>query len=252
MDAETIGPFRFIFVTSEADLEAVERMRYDVYCRELGGERAEDHPDGRERDSYDRASVHILVRSVADGEPVGSTRLVFPDPARAQPTPVFGALSAHDDQDAPLHPARLPIHSWVEASRLAVVPAYRRHSPLIAGSQSLQHSFLASAGLCLAVAALTAAFARPYCVTAHEPRTTRLLNGLGITQVQIGGPFEYHGTRVLSVWQLGHLAQTIEPGLADVYTQLSGWASRALAAPAVRLRLAPLAHLAFARPVVVL
>lgn len=249
MSDEVIGPFRFILVTSADDLEAVERMRYDVYCRELGGERAEDHPDGRERDSYDQASVHILIRSVPDGAAVGSTRLVFPDPARARPTPVFGALPAQHSDAAPLHPARLPTQSWVEASRLAVVSAYRRHSPLIAGGEAMQHSFFASAGLCLAVAALTSAFARPYCVTAHEPRTARLLDGLGIEQVQIGGPFEYHGTRVLSVWQLGHLAQTIEPGLADVYTHLSGWAARALATPAVSRALAPLAHLAFARPI---
>jgi hypothetical protein len=38
---ETIGPFRFILVTTETDQEAVERMRHAMYCRGRGREEPE-------------------------------------------------------------------------------------------------------------------------------------------------------------------------------------------------------------------
>ncbi len=45
-----IGDFRFLVVTSPAMMEAIHRLRYQVYVEEYGYEKPEDHPDGLEKD----------------------------------------------------------------------------------------------------------------------------------------------------------------------------------------------------------
>lgn len=64
-----------------ADIKRCMKIRYDVYCLELGWESAEAFPDRLERDVFDEAAVHILLKERAGGQPVGAARIVYPDAA---------------------------------------------------------------------------------------------------------------------------------------------------------------------------
>jgi N-acyl-L-homoserine lactone synthetase len=77
------GPITWGFAASEAEREAVYRLRGHVVL-ERGWRSPEEFPDGRERDQYDDAALHAV--GLRDGEPVATTRLVFPHPHRLLPT----------------------------------------------------------------------------------------------------------------------------------------------------------------------
>lgn len=63
---------------SQAEMEDVFRLRYQVYCLERGFERAEDYPEGFESDEYDPYSLHFIAYS--EYKPVGTVRLILPGP----------------------------------------------------------------------------------------------------------------------------------------------------------------------------
>ncbi len=63
---------------SKEDIEAIHRLRYDVYCEEMQSLNPEDYPDKRERDYYDDFSVHFLLRK--GNEVVGTLRLIRETP----------------------------------------------------------------------------------------------------------------------------------------------------------------------------
>jgi N-acyl-L-homoserine lactone synthetase len=77
------GRIAWGFAASEAEREAVYRLRGRVVL-ERGWRSPEESPDGRERDRYDDAAIHAV--GLRDGEPVATTRLVFPHAHRMLPT----------------------------------------------------------------------------------------------------------------------------------------------------------------------
>lgn len=77
------GPIAWGFVNTEAEREAVYRLRGRVVL-ERGWRSPEESPHGRERDRYDDAGIHAV--GLRNGEPVATTRLVFPHAHRLLPT----------------------------------------------------------------------------------------------------------------------------------------------------------------------
>src|SRR5687768_15229227 len=60
--------------TSE-DLQAAQRLRYEVFNVELGEGLAKSHATGLDEDAYDAYCDHLLVVQEATGEVVGTYRL---------------------------------------------------------------------------------------------------------------------------------------------------------------------------------
>lgn len=52
------------------------KLRYRVYCEEMGYEPTERFPDKKEFDCWDDSAVHFLIKHRASGEWVGAMRLV--------------------------------------------------------------------------------------------------------------------------------------------------------------------------------
>lgn len=77
------GPISWGFAASEAEREAVYRLRGSVVL-ERGWRSPEEFPHGRERDRYDDAAIHAV--GLRNGEPVATTRLLFPQTHRLLPT----------------------------------------------------------------------------------------------------------------------------------------------------------------------
>lgn len=104
------------------DLIAAERLRYDVFVRELGADGPDvDHDAGREHDRFDRFARHLLLRDHdrPNGENVvGVYRLLDQAGAAAA-----GQFYCEDEYD--LTPLRQSGKTLLELGRSCLHPAYR-------------------------------------------------------------------------------------------------------------------------------
>lgn len=106
---EAAQPIQFRIATA-LELDEVFRLRYRTIVEE-GWARAEDFPDGRERDEFDDDAIHVVG---LDGQALAATsRLVLPHARRPLPTEEAFELAA------PL-PRRL-----ADLGRMVVAPDYR-------------------------------------------------------------------------------------------------------------------------------
>ena len=78
-----IAPLSFGIARTQEQLEAVFRLRCAVVLDQSWG-RAEDFPDGLERDAFDERAIHVVAWDGA--EIVGTTRLVAPATGHLLPT----------------------------------------------------------------------------------------------------------------------------------------------------------------------
>lgn len=70
------GRYECRYARTDADLDAVERLRYEVFNCELGEGLAESEATARDEDGYDAQSHHLMVSHLASGEIVGTYRLL--------------------------------------------------------------------------------------------------------------------------------------------------------------------------------
>ena len=84
MNKKTEPRFRVALAESAEDLRAAQRLRYDVFVRELGaGGSLVDHEQEIEQDQYDSVCDHLLLFDDAMGRVVGVYRLLSNAQARA-------------------------------------------------------------------------------------------------------------------------------------------------------------------------
>ena len=100
-------------------LAPIQRLRYQVYVNEWGFEKPEDHPDGLERDEYDRYSLHFYACSLTSDEVIGSARIIL---GSQLPFPI----ERHFDTST--FPADGRRGQLGEISRLAISKNYRRRA----------------------------------------------------------------------------------------------------------------------------
>ncbi|MFW2586982.1 GNAT family N-acetyltransferase [Sagittula sp. SSi028] len=118
-DVAALG-FRVHLARDEADVRAAQRLRYDVFVNELGGDGPlVDHDNRLERDRFDPFFDHLLVRDQArDGAVVGVYRLMREDRAREA-----GQFYSEDEYD--LTPLRHSGRRLLELGRSCLHPDYR-------------------------------------------------------------------------------------------------------------------------------
>ena len=104
------APLAFRRARSEGELEAVFRLRYRV-CVDRGWVKAEELPDGVERDAYDERAIHLTAW---DGERLAALcRIVLPEPGRRLPVEATFDLVLE------------PPGQVVDLGRVAVADTYR-------------------------------------------------------------------------------------------------------------------------------
>lgn len=107
------------------------RLRYQVYCRERAYERIDGYPEQMETDAYDDHALHLLVRSQANGAPVGVARLVRDAAGGRGSLPI----ESHGSRSVSAHLSRLRSAGSggiAEVSRVAVTKGLKsitRRSP---------------------------------------------------------------------------------------------------------------------------
>ena len=198
--------FQIILACTPELVSRVQRIRYEVYCREFHYESEENCPAGLERDEYDENSLHCLVVYTAGGADAGCVRLIkTPADNLDYPLPLE-KFCAHSLTHPILHPKKLPRTDIAEISRLAVHTNFRRRlgeseSPFgrlseVNITEEERRTFpLISFALFAAGAALMALSHKNDLFIMVEPRLAKRLQNLGLPFIQIGELLDYHGMR---------------------------------------------------------
>jgi putative hemolysin len=117
--AQPKAPARYTVTLArdEADVRAAQRLRHDVFAGEMGALLTTPQP-GLDVDPFDAYCDHLMVRDTADGQVVGTYRLLPPERAA-----VAGRLYSEAEFDlAPLAAIRSGL---VEVGRSCVHPDHR-------------------------------------------------------------------------------------------------------------------------------
>jgi putative hemolysin len=110
------GPYRLRFASSEADLEAVARLRHSVFQVELAG--GDPAVGGADRDRFDAQFDHLMIEDRGAGV-VGTYRLQVAEAARQ----AEGFYTASEFDLAPLEPI---LDDAIEAGRACVAASHRK------------------------------------------------------------------------------------------------------------------------------
>ena len=125
--------FQVRLAQTEADVQAAQRLRYDVFVRELGGGGPMvDHAAGLERDRFDPYFDHLLLTDRRSGKLAGVYRVMRGDMAAR----AGGFYSAAEYDLAPLVGSGRKL---LELGRSCLDPAYR-------GGTAMHHLWAALAG----------------------------------------------------------------------------------------------------------
>lgn len=200
--------FQIQAAASDALRDDVYRIRHEVYCEELKFE--PERPDRREIDSYDRHSLHCLIRTSTEPDTlVGCTRLVLTDPNDRSGLLPFERTCAATLDRSIVDPMKLPRERIAEVSRLAVRAYYRRRrgeaqSPAPIndedfGTRSQPRFPYIPIGLYLGAVAMAHRSNIDTMFVLTEPRLAAHFAKLGVDIRQIGGAVEHRGARVPSM-----------------------------------------------------
>lgn len=206
--------------TPQAMAEAL-RVRYEVYCQELGYESGAAYPDCAEHDAHDVRSRHALVVHRATGLAAGCVRLVLPEASGSLPILAHATL----DSECPLDPRRQRV---AEVSRLAVRPRFRHQGPpppeiltLDGGKHweglwDADRQWFPSLGglLSFAAVALFLESGADGFLILSRPALARLLNQLGIAMQPAGPEIEFRGRRRPYWYDRSRLAAFDPSGMA--------------------------------------
>ncbi len=210
--------FRLLSADTPELLREVYRMRYEVYCVEMGFERPEQFPDGLERDDYDHRARHCLLQHRASGLYAGSVRLVLHDQKNSNGLFPFEKHCGHSLNRSVLDPMNLPREQIGEISRLTVTAQFRRRqgdnqsthgstAETINGSTTINGPTVPApeidrrifshiaAGLYLAGAAMGLQQGLSGVFVMMEPRLARHLSFYDLHFTPVGEVIEYHGRR---------------------------------------------------------
>jgi putative hemolysin len=104
--------------TSQADVAAAERLRYQIFAEELGAQVGSGARDGRDHDEFDDDCEHLLVIDQDADWVVGCYRVLLPNAAKRR----GGYYADTEFNLAPLEPLRSGL---AEVGRACIHPSYR-------------------------------------------------------------------------------------------------------------------------------
>ncbi|WP_108445489.1 PEP-CTERM/exosortase system-associated acyltransferase [Halomonas denitrificans] len=203
-----MNEFIFKLAISAQEKERIYRLRYDIYCEELGYEEPRDPSKKLEWDIHDQNSIHCFIEHRRTGLIAGCVRLVIPNPSSPPPLNQLPLQSyGYQSLTHPtLHPDHLPPESYYEISRLAVNRIFRSKiqdndvpgvsgNPAVFTPQEKQIFPLLVSGLFLAGYALGRMTGKIQVFAMMEPRLPRLLAMSGFHFTKVGETIDFHGRR---------------------------------------------------------
>lgn len=224
--------FHEYFLVCMADTEELQKevfkLRYDVYCAELGYEK--DCPVDCEKDKFDEYATHVLIKHKPSGIYAGCVRLVAPpssNPKALLPFEVNCANSFDPQKVAFLREESVKVG---EVSRLAVRANFRRRlsdakSPnginpermaLDPSLDGMRYFPMIAVSLYFAATSMVRSQHIKYAVVMMEVRLARLMRISGIDFKQLGETIDYHGQRALFYIEPTFI-EALEPELKELY-----------------------------------
>lgn len=202
------GKFSFVQADSEELKQEIYRLRFDVYAREFGFEKIEDHPTGLEMDEFDAHSVHFAA--IDDNQDViGTVRLVLENdkgfPIEHAVETTFVGPRPPDSRIAEIsrlavsrtfrrraEDGRFGVESYIKKSEGGTLPddeeqneqqSNRKNPIIVLGLYQIMYHYSKRMGL-----------SHWFMIT--ETKLFHALKKYGFGFHQIGEPVEYHGIRV--------------------------------------------------------
>jgi N-acyl amino acid synthase of PEP-CTERM/exosortase system len=183
------------FTVRIADTELLRqqafRLRHQVYCVEHAFEPR--RPDSVETDDFDNRAPHALLYHRAVDEPLGTVRLVLPEPGATAGTLPIHAVSAPDL----FKRVGLPLGATAEISRFALSRERLHGLQRATGPDETRHVLsFACLGLIAALRQIARAHGITHTVAVMEPSLRRRLSMIGLPMIEMGDPVNHHGVRV--------------------------------------------------------
>jgi len=118
------GKYQVRFASTGKDLEAVQRLRFEVFNLELGEGLSESFETGLDRDDYDPVCHHLMIRDVENDRIAGTYRIQTHEMAEA-----YGGFYSANEFDLGGLPADVRARS-IEIGRAVVALEYRNQKVL--------------------------------------------------------------------------------------------------------------------------
>lgn len=193
--------------TTPEEKERVYRLRYNVYCQEIGYQPESFCQKSLELDTHDRHSIHCYLEHRSSGLAAGCLRLVLPDPDTSDsegllPLQEYGGSSLNHPR---IQPSLLPKHEICEISRFAIARVFRNKAINNETLQKESHHLFSDEdrktfpwiiiSLFLATYSLVGLTGRRHVFAMMESRLPRLLAMSGFNFQKVGEPIEMYGQR---------------------------------------------------------
>ncbi len=221
--------FAVVPTHTEELLNETFKIRYQVYCEELGYEDKSSFRDQRELDEFDPVSQHCLLLHKTTNIYAGSIRLVSAAKNRLPFESLYGSGAFCSDS---IDFRQLDPLSYAEISRIAVISHFRRRKdeqntpagviPAPEANPTERRSFpLIAFGLYLSAAAMGLNSGLERVFAMMEPRLARRLRIFGIKFQQIGPIIEHRGKRAPFQITRAGLSQGIAADIAGLLSDIS-------------------------------
>ena len=208
---DLVTPYREFFKLVPANTDDLKkevfRIRYSVYCTDLGWEESSNFPHKMEIDDFDQRSRHCLLLHCNSNTYAGCVRLVLADANLNRPAIPLQLHCPNALNPNILDVDSLPRDSFGEISRLAIRKEFRRRAgenktpdgmgkQLFSMQQSDKRRFPHIAlGLYLGAASVGISSGLHSVFAMMEPRLARHLRLTGIHFRKVGEVVDYHGPR---------------------------------------------------------
>jgi N-acyl amino acid synthase of PEP-CTERM/exosortase system len=213
---EILTTFTVRIADTDSLRQQAYRLRHQVYCIENAFEPR--RPDAIETDAFDRRAPHALLFHRAAEEPLGTVRLVLPEPGATDGTlPMHAVCPASQ-----FVRARLPSAGTAEISRFALSRERLRRLQEMTGPDESRHVLsFASLGLLAALRQIARAHGVTHFAAVMEPSLRRRLSMIGLPLIEMGPPVAYHGVRIPCYTRIDQLETGLKRLRPDLFPVLT-------------------------------
>lgn len=221
--------FAIKFANTKALRQAAFKIRYGVYCDELGWEPENERQ--METDKCDDYSFHCVLEHKRTKTFAGCIRLVIPPADNPQLKLPFEESCLESAIPGAIDTQRLPRGGFGEISRLAVLSDFRRrekekNTPYVLNSVNPDVVFTEverrnfpniAMGLYLSGLALAEICNHVGILVMMEPRLNRRLQRFGLPFEQIGEETDYHGRRAMFYLSRDNFHRELTSQISELY-----------------------------------